>query len=112
MKRPLFEINIDRAAVFVGVLALVLLMHVIIGWRFANLNTHLETYNEQLTDQVDINHELLARLQDQNKLINLSAQVDMDQSVSITRTWDMLWALKKEAENAEADATRNTPESP
>ena len=112
MKRPLIELNIDKPAVFVGVLALLLLMHIIIGWRFANLNNHLETYNKQMVDQVDINRELLARLQDQLQLADLNAQVDGLQGASIRRTWDMLWTLKKEAENAQADTARNTPPGP
>ena len=56
--RPI-KIEIDRSAVFAGVLVLILFMHVIIGMRFASWEQRLGVYNEHIATQTRVNSQHL-----------------------------------------------------
>jgi len=63
------KVNIDKSAVIAGVLALVLVMHILIGLRFAALNKTLGAYNEHMGVQMRINNQhliLIAKNQEVN----------------------------------------------
>lgn len=80
MKRPLIEITIDKTAVLVGVLALILLMHVIIGWRFHTFENQLESYNRQLEEMHDIDQEQINQQAHLRKLIEGNLSVNWEQT--------------------------------